>query len=347
VLELAWTSWDDIRNEGSVRARDGGILRISGGIHGGEIVVADSASRLEVESNVSNSVIRNSAGGRSEFRSFCSLNGATLEGIHHVTEGARLNIYSTLLINNGNLVVNPSSAAPAAKLLPYPYVETLFEGTGTVLLNAPPEDLGMAEFGEDRDDAHVTTLGPQQTLTGTGRVWAECVNEGTLSPGGNNGPIGVIELKSHEWVQAATAALVIDVSGTQPQQYDRIVGDATVVLGGALVVRLVNGFSPAVGDEFSFLDGPLSSGEFSRIEGPAAPGGLWQVFRRDWSLVLTLTCATDLNGDRETSLADLAILLGHFGATTDDPRDGDIDANRRVELQDLARLLAAIGGPCD
>lgn len=56
-------------------------------------------------------------------------------------------------------------------------------------------------------------------------------------------------------------------------------------------------------------------------------------------------CATDLNGDRQTDLTDLALLLTNFGLTGDD-LVGDVNGNGEVELTDLATLLAAFGTAC-
>lgn len=59
------------------------------------------------------------------------------------------------------------------------------------------------------------------------------------------------------------------------------------------------------------------------------------------------TCPEDLNGDNLIDLADLGVLLAHYGATAGvDPADGDIDADGNVDLGDLGALLALYGGPC-
>jgi probable HAF family extracellular repeat protein len=58
-------------------------------------------------------------------------------------------------------------------------------------------------------------------------------------------------------------------------------------------------------------------------------------------------CAGDLDGDRQVSLSDLAILLAHFGtASGATPADGDSDSDGDVDLADLAALLARFGQSC-
>lgn len=57
-------------------------------------------------------------------------------------------------------------------------------------------------------------------------------------------------------------------------------------------------------------------------------------------------CLGDLNGDRRADLQDLATLLAHFGSAAEGPHDGDLDATGDVSLQDLALLLANFGTDC-
>lgn len=58
------------------------------------------------------------------------------------------------------------------------------------------------------------------------------------------------------------------------------------------------------------------------------------------------TCASDLNGDFEVTLADLAQLLGHFGATGAGREDGDVNGDGAVTLSDLTVLLSEFGSQC-
>ncbi|GMU82572.1 MAG: hypothetical protein AMXMBFR47_24430 [Planctomycetota bacterium] len=59
-------------------------------------------------------------------------------------------------------------------------------------------------------------------------------------------------------------------------------------------------------------------------------------------------CYGDLNGDRAVGLADLTILLAHFGETgTVAYQEGNMDGAAGVGLQDLTLLLAEFGKICD
>ncbi len=57
-------------------------------------------------------------------------------------------------------------------------------------------------------------------------------------------------------------------------------------------------------------------------------------------------CPTDFDGDLETGLNDLAILLANFGLSGASQADGDANGDGEVNLSDLADLLAAYGGLC-
>jgi photosystem II stability/assembly factor-like uncharacterized protein len=71
----------------------------------------------------------------------------------------------------------------------------------------------------------------------------------------------------------------------------------------------------------------------------ATTGGLHTVALND-------ACLADVNFDRTVDLADLAVLLAHFGTGGNLYRDGDIDGNGTVETQDLAYLLSRFGSIC-
>jgi hypothetical protein len=59
------------------------------------------------------------------------------------------------------------------------------------------------------------------------------------------------------------------------------------------------------------------------------------------------TCFGDLNGDNQVNLADLSLLLAHYGATSGASyADGDLDGNGTVDLADLSELLSRYGDSC-
>lgn len=57
-------------------------------------------------------------------------------------------------------------------------------------------------------------------------------------------------------------------------------------------------------------------------------------------------CIGDLDGDNDVDIADLAVLLSHFGAGGADPEDGDLDGDGDVDLADLTLMLSRFGTSC-
>jgi hypothetical protein len=58
-------------------------------------------------------------------------------------------------------------------------------------------------------------------------------------------------------------------------------------------------------------------------------------------------CPGDFNGDRNVDLADLSILIAHFGSSVDRCSNGDLDGDGDVDLADLSVLIARFGTNCD
>ena len=57
-------------------------------------------------------------------------------------------------------------------------------------------------------------------------------------------------------------------------------------------------------------------------------------------------CFGDLDGDNDVDLADLAQVLGHYGATGASYADGDLTGDGQINLFDIAALLGAYGSDC-
>lgn len=94
------------------------------------------------------------------------------------------------------------------------------------------------------------------TLTGTGSIDARLDTFGVIAPGTGPGDLtvtGAVDLHS-------PARLEIQIGGTVPGMFDRLLIGGSTTLGGTLDVRLFNGFVPAPGDSFTILTSaaPLS-----------------------------------------------------------------------------------------
>lgn len=83
------------------------------------------------------------------------------------------------------------------------------------------------------------------------------------------------------------------------------------------------------------LTQPMTGGNFEIV------GGFWQ------AAPPSTPCVGDINGDRQVSLDDLAILLAHFGVQSGATlADGDLNGDHAVDLSDLALLLSHFGTTC-
>jgi hypothetical protein len=66
-----------------------------------------------------------------------------------------------------------------------------------------------------------------------------------------------------------------------------------------------------------------------------------------WAVDTSPGCPGDLDGDGDVDLADLSILLAHYGMTSGaEYEDGDLDGDGDVDLTDLSALLSVYGTTC-
>lgn len=105
------------------------------------------------------------------------------------------------------------------------------------------------------------------------------------------------------------------------------------------------------------LSDPLVSGGEIR-DFSVAPDSRTVVYRADqnvpgqYELFVTVipgsnACPGDINGDQTVNLADLGILLGHYGLTGGAAYDdGDVNGDGAIDLTDLGTLLSTYGTTC-
>ncbi len=162
------------------------------------------------------------------------------------------------------------------------------------------------------------------TFTGTGIVNFE----GDLSPGSS--PAAVSFGGS---VALGAAALVrIELGGTTPgTQYDRVNVSGQLALGGTLDVDLLNGFTPALGNQFTVLTFASRSGDFANYTGLNVGGHL--TLRHAFTangLLLTARPAIDgdINTDGTVNIFDVNDVSAHWsqnGPAGDANGDGIVD----------------------
>jgi hypothetical protein len=171
-----------------------------------------------------------------------------------------------------------------------------FTNNGTVDIVA-----GVLNFlkGKDNGENVVINLGdgtlnPGETLNlesgdsliGSGTLTANLVNAGTVSPGNSAGIITV----DGDYTQQADGGLEIQLGGTTPSLFDRLIVTGAASMAGTLNVTLLPGFSPQEGDTF-FIVNHLTSGtgNFSIENLPDLPGSLmFEIDYADPGVTLTV-----------------------------------------------------------
>ena len=91
------------------------------------------------------------------------------------------------------------------------------------------------------------------TLRGTGTVNSAVTNTGGTVQGGDTGGTGTLTIKS-SYTQGTGGTLLEQLGGTSAGQFSVLNVMGAASLAGTLDVGLTNGFGPAVGNTFAFLD---------------------------------------------------------------------------------------------
>ena len=92
---------------------------------------------------------------------------------------------------------------------------------------------------------------------------------GSISPGSSPGVLAI----DGSYQQDPGATFLAELGGADAGTgYDQISVSGTATLGGTLNVRLVNGFTPAVGQTFRIVNAAAVSGAFAAISGPSQAG---------------------------------------------------------------------------
>ena len=106
-------------------------------------------------------------------------------------------------------------------------------------------------------------------VSGRGSYEGQVVFAGGFSPG--NSPAAV---RLADAVLASSNTLTMELAGlTAGSEYDQLIIDGHLTLGGQLDVELLYGFTPKLGDTFQLFDGDFS-GQFTDIIQPELDDGL-------------------------------------------------------------------------
>ncbi len=161
------------------------------------------------------------------------------------------------------------------------------------------------------------------TLGGTGVVdGAVTANSGsTLAPGASAGKLKVGSLAMQDG-----STLTMEIGGlTAGSQHDQLESSGALSLDGSLVVSLINGFTPTLGQTYDLLNWGTLSGAFDLITLPTLGSGMtWNTSSLYASGVLIVTSAGipgDYNNNGTVDAADYTRYRDALGTNTVLPND--------------------------
>lgn len=152
------------------------------------------------------------------------------------------------------------------------------------------------------------------------------------------------------------SAHVVTLSGRGSENVNRVCAAGSVVLAGALQVRLDEGVQPQIGDRFEIVRGGNISGNFTSVVLPPLQGAVFLLQRTATSVALVVAADSDSDGiaDRDDNCVEVANSTthpdagGHSQRDSDDDGfgnlcDADLDNSGFVNAADLARMKNAFG----
>ena len=130
-------------------------------------------------------------------------------------------------------------------------------GSGTQTLTGTSSFTGATTISDGKLTVNGTipnsvTVNSSGTLRGNATVSGNLSNEATVSPGNSPGIITV----NGDYSQGSDGTLAMEIQGTNAStpDFDQLIVNGTVTLGGVLNVSLLSGYYPLVNDTFRIID---------------------------------------------------------------------------------------------
>jgi len=102
-----------------------------------------------------------------------------------------------------------------------------------------------------------------QSVGGSGTIEGDVTNNGSIAPGSSPGAITV----DGSYTQASSGALLMEIAGTGPENFDSLAITGAASLDGLLNISLLDGFLPSATDSFAILTAGSLSGTFDNVSG--------------------------------------------------------------------------------
>lgn len=161
------------------------------------------------------------------------------------------------------------------------------------------------------------------TLAGSGSIGGAVTanSGGTLAPGASAGKLTVGSLTMQNG-----SALALEIGGlTAGSQHDQLDSTGALSLDGSLVVSLINGFVPSLGQTFDLFNSSSLSGAFDSLTMPTLSSGLaWNTSSLYTTGVLSVASSAipgDYNANGVVDAADYTTYRDALGTNTTLPND--------------------------
>ena len=105
----------------------------------------------------------------------------------------------------------------------------------------------------------LTTVEDPGTLSGSGTLTGNVLNQGMVSPGNSIGTFSI----GGDYVQGATGRLSIEIAGVD--NYDKLMITGSAAIDGTLQMNVLGSYIPARGDRFTVLEAADVSGAFDGL----------------------------------------------------------------------------------
>ncbi|MGP1345988.1 MAG: beta strand repeat-containing protein [Phycisphaerales bacterium] len=301
-------------------------------------IIADAGFATLYFADITGGTLETASDGTIAVDATATADAVTNLGALAIENGASLGILSGGLINDGTITINRTGGvfntildAPAAAAI---------TGDGLIILNA------ITATGDARiagDNAEPLSIGPGQTIEGSGFLLGLIDLAGILRPGGALARIDVGATID----TLPTAALRIALEGEGP--LPRLTGLGAIDIADATLDIAHEPYAPTAFFRGVIVDGLGYTGAFAARTADALTGGrVWRIVYVDADTIdIAATCPADLTADGSVDSDDLGSLLGAFGQSGLTPYSGaDADGDGDVDSDDLGTLLSAFGSGC-
>lgn len=150
---------------------------------------------------------------------------------------------------------------------------------------------------------------------------------GTASPGRSPGRLNIVG----NYTQGAAGVLEIEIAGPAPgTQFDQLNVSATATLGGTLTIAFLDGFTPDIGDTFTFLLSGSRAGSFRQVNFPNITGRAFNIIYNLNNVMLEVvspvpvTVPTPAGSNVRVQAGDVTVTFDNVtqsGTTTVNPID--------------------------